>query len=209
MAQNPVIAEMVSALARLPQTDTPAGTLTAHQWSTLRFLAQANRFSRTVSGVASYQATTRGTASQLVKGLETKGLLARTPDRRDRRSARLDLTEQGLNVLEHDPLRPLNEAAATLPEGERTALAAILRRLLVDVVDRQNVGFAGRCGECVHLQRPQPPVDDIPLRCGLTGEGLMEAERGQLCVNFRFRDGADANETATGHPVTETSKTSA
>jgi len=183
---------MVTMLARIPQGGA-AASLTPSQWSALRFLARANRFSRTVSAVAAFQATTRGTASQLIKGLEAKGLLRRTADARDRRTARLDLTEAGLAQPQHDPFVHLVEAASTLAVDERDVLADLLRRLAVAVVQRRQQAFAGECGQCRHLEHADVPAGDIRMRCGFSGEGLTATDAGQVCVSFRFSDAATAD----------------
>ena len=73
--------------------------LTAAQWTALRFFARANRASRTPSAFASFQATTRGTASQTIKTLEARGLLARRRCEHDGRSVRFEVTEAGQDML--------------------------------------------------------------------------------------------------------------
>jgi DNA-binding MarR family transcriptional regulator len=73
--------------ARVSAPEAGGDGLTANQWNALRYFAEANRFSRTVSAYAAYNATTRGTASQTIKALETQGYLTRTRYDRDARSA--------------------------------------------------------------------------------------------------------------------------
>jgi hypothetical protein len=53
--------------ARVSAPEAGGDGLTANQWNALRYFAEANRFSRTVSAYAAYNATTRGTASQTIK----------------------------------------------------------------------------------------------------------------------------------------------
>lgn len=185
------IPDMVSMLARVPYAGIQSASLTSTQWSVLRFLARANRFSRTVSGIAAYQATTRGTASQLVKTLETKGLVVRTPDARDRRSARLDLTDEGRTLLADDPMDTLVQAAANLSDTDRQMLTVTLRRLMAEVVRLKSQPIAGQCEQCVHLESLEPPVGNMLMRCGFTGQGLTEAELTQVCVGFQFDETTD------------------
>ena len=85
--------------------------LTSAQWMALRYFCRANRFSRTVSVFAEFHATTRGTASQTVKGLIEQGYLARIPSETDGRSARVDLTDNAKAILARDPLQALVDAA--------------------------------------------------------------------------------------------------
>src|SRR6056297_3100762 len=101
------IAELLVHVGRAARSGDMGSELTGAQWTGLRFFARANGSTRTPSGFASFQATTRGTASQIIKSLERRGLVARTRSERDRRSVCFDLTEQGRTVLDNDPLRVL------------------------------------------------------------------------------------------------------
>ena len=53
------ITELVVQLGRIAHGDGYTGGLTPAQWSALRYLSRANRFSRTVSAFAEFHATTR------------------------------------------------------------------------------------------------------------------------------------------------------
>lgn len=55
-------------------------------WMALRFLARANRFSRTPSALAKFIGVTRATVSQMVKELEGRGYLERRRSPQDKRS---------------------------------------------------------------------------------------------------------------------------
>ncbi len=180
------LAEMLVYLGRLPHLGDSPGSISPAQWAALRFLARANRFSRTVSGVAAFQSTTRGTASQLVKSLEAKGLIARRTDERDRRSAQLNLTDAGRAALSNDPFDVLVAATDNLDDDERDAVGAALKRLIRIMADRSGLSEFGNCDDCIHLEGPVPPcAPDIAMRCGLTGQGLDADETSQLCINFR------------------------
>jgi DNA-binding MarR family transcriptional regulator len=80
--------------------------LTPAQWAVLRYFARANRFSRTPSAFAAFHGTIRGTASQTIKSLETRGYLRRTRSEADGRSARLDLIGKARAILAHAPSKP-------------------------------------------------------------------------------------------------------
>jgi hypothetical protein len=75
------IAELVLHLRRILSGEGFVEGLTAAQWAVLRYFAQANRFLRTPSAFVAFHATTRGTASQTIKSVETQGYL--TPMRSD------------------------------------------------------------------------------------------------------------------------------
>jgi len=67
------IAELLVHVGRAAQSADARSELTAAQWTCLRFFARANGTTRTPSAFASFQATTRGTASQIIKSLERPG----------------------------------------------------------------------------------------------------------------------------------------
>jgi DNA-binding MarR family transcriptional regulator len=70
-------AELLLLMGRLAQAQGYRGELSPAQWMALRFFARANQFSRNPSAFAEFQATTRGTASQVIKALESGGYLNR------------------------------------------------------------------------------------------------------------------------------------
>ena len=89
---------LAALLGHLGRADGPEGArggLTQAQWAALRYMARANALSRTVSALAAYQATTRGTVSQTVKALVAQGYLTRNRSQRDGRSIQFDLTPAG------------------------------------------------------------------------------------------------------------------
>ena len=96
-------ADLVLRLSRAALGEGFVEALTSAQWMALRYFSRANRFSRTVSAFAEFHATTRGTASQTVKGLIEQGYLARIPSETDGRSARVDLTDNAKAILARDP----------------------------------------------------------------------------------------------------------
>ena len=147
------LAAALKHLARLSEPDAGAAGLTANQWTALRYFAEANRFSRTVSAFAAYNATTRGTASQTVKALETKGYVTRTRLDRDARSARIDLTARGRAKLDDDPALALSQAIAGLPASLRGQLDRTLARLTAWVAAVRRQRAFGTCEACRHLQR--------------------------------------------------------
>src|ERR1700751_4283971 len=87
-------AELLLLLGRFVQADGYDGKLSPAQWMALRFFARANRFSRTPSAFAEFQATTRGTASQAIRALEAGGYLVRQRSKADGGSVSLRLTSK-------------------------------------------------------------------------------------------------------------------
>jgi DNA-binding MarR family transcriptional regulator len=187
MPNERAVAEMVIHLARTVCCD---GGLTAAQWTALRYFSRANRFSRTVSAFAEFHLTTKGTASQTVKSLVKRDLLARTPSDRDGRSVTMELTRTGRAVLAEDPFEALVDTVARLPHLERGNLEAGLARVLEDLAGGRGKPVFGICSACFFLCDAGPA-----FTCRLVGESLEWEETQQICVNFCPRqreDGPDA-----------------
>ncbi len=179
MPNERTVAEMVIQLGRASCQDNLGG-LTAAQWTALRFFSRANRFSRTVSGFAEFHLTTKGTASQTIKSLVSRGLLTRTRSDRDGRSVTMDLTASGRAMLARDPFEVLVNAVARLPDPERDQLQSGLARVLEDMVCMRGKRRIGGCAACACLlQSGEAPI------CRLAGEPLDREETGQICINFR------------------------
>ena len=67
------VAALMDRLSRAMQRAQYAGGLNPAQWEALRYIARANRYSRSPSAVAEYLGATKGTVSQTLKALEHKG----------------------------------------------------------------------------------------------------------------------------------------
>jgi len=124
----------------------------AAQWAVLRYFAQANRFSRTPSAFASFHGTTRGTASQTIKSIETLGYLTRMRSEEDRRSVRFVLTDKARGILANDPFESLVRAADSLPPSVHGHLANALQRMLGQVTQERGKPPFARWG--LHQLRP-------------------------------------------------------
>ena len=180
-----VIADLILHLGRIAAGDGLAGRLTPVQWAGLRFFARANRFSRTPSAFAAFHGTTRGTASQTVKGLVARGVLRQTRSKSDGRSVKLDLTAKGRAILAGDPIETLVRAADALPAGVRADFSVTLQRMLGRVVSQTGKPFFGTCETCVHFEGGSCCQEGLPAHvCGFLNEPLMDEERNGLCINF-------------------------
>ena len=58
------VAHLIDRLERLTRFGEQSGDLNPAQWEALRYMGQANRFSRTPAALADYLASTRGTISR-------------------------------------------------------------------------------------------------------------------------------------------------
>jgi DNA-binding MarR family transcriptional regulator len=179
------IADLIFHLGRIATGEGLVEGLTAAQWAALRYFAQANRFSRTPSAFAAFHGTTRGTASQTIKSIETLGYLTRIRSKEDRRSVRLVLTEKAMGILANDPLESLVRAADSLPPGVQKQFANALQRMLSQVTQERGKPPFGTCTSCQHLECNDCNQEgQTHYECGLTSETLILEELEGVCVNF-------------------------
>jgi DNA-binding MarR family transcriptional regulator len=179
------IAELVFHLGRIASGEGLVEGLTAAQWAVLRYFAQANRFSRTPSAFAAFHGTTRGTASQTIKSIETLGYLTRMRSEDDRRSVQLVLTDKARGILANDPFESLVRAAGSLPQSIQGHFANALQRMLGQVTQERGKPPFGTCTSCQHLESDGcGPDGPTPYACGFTSEPLLLEELDGVCINF-------------------------
>jgi DNA-binding MarR family transcriptional regulator len=179
------IAELVFHLGRIASGEGLVEGLTTAQWAVLRYFAQANRFSRTPSAFAAFHATTRGTASQTIKSLETQGYLTRIRSEDDRRSIRLMLTEKAKGILANDPLESLVRAVNSLSPSIQNDFSNVLQRMLGQVSQERGKLPFGTCTSCQHLESDDCSQDgQTPYACGFTSEPLLLEELDGVCISF-------------------------
>ncbi len=179
------IAELVLHLGRIACGEGLVEGLTAVQWAVLRYFARANRFSRTPSAFAAFHGTTRGTASQTIKNLETQGYLTRMRAEADRRSVRLVLTDKARAILVNDLFEALVRAAEALPPGVRGDFANALQRMLGQVAWERGKPPFGTCASCKHLEGDDCSREgQAPYACGFASEPLLLEELDGVCINF-------------------------
>ena len=175
-------AELVLRLSRVALGEGFVEALTSAQWMALRYFCRANRFSRTVSAFAEFHATTRGTASQTVKGLIRQGYLARIPSDTDGRSARINVTEHAKAIMARDPFEVVVNAAEALPGRLRGQLVKLLERMLTHVARQRSRPSFGICASCAHLRSGDRRT--CGYQCSLLNEPLVAEEIEQICISF-------------------------
>ncbi|RDC67741.1 MarR family transcriptional regulator [Rhodovulum sp. 12E13] len=173
------IAELLVHLGRAVQSEDTRSELTAAQWTCLRFFARANDSTRTPSAFASFQATTRGTASQIIKSLERRGLVSRTRSERDRRSVRFDLTEKGRAMLDNDPLRVLVGLIDGLDHAESARFLTTLSGLASALAEKRDVPSFGTCRDCSHFG-----TTGDAAYCACMAAELATDETTKLCASY-------------------------
>lgn len=177
------IVELVNRLGRAVHCMQFARGLNPAQWEALRFVARANRYSRTPSALAGFLGTTKGTASQTVKALEAKGYVRRMVEPCDRRMCRLEITEAGCAILRLDPIRRIATAIDDVAIDVET-LSVSLTRLLSHMAEQCRMTEFGVCCRCTHFGLDEArEAADGPHRCGLTGDPLSESDKVRICVN--------------------------
>lgn len=130
-------AEVIAQVLRTTSSLAFSNGLNPAQWAAIRYFAQAAPNTRSVVAFARYHRTTKGTASQTIAALLKKGLLDRQRSERDRRTASLELTEQGRILLNDDPLNELAYAVSLLEEDEHAVLVRSLDKILRVLVERR------------------------------------------------------------------------
>jgi DNA-binding MarR family transcriptional regulator len=182
-------AELLLQVGRLVQAEGYDGKLSPSQWMALRFFARANRFSRTPSAFAEFQATTRGTATQAIKALEAGGYLVRQPFKMDGRSINLRLTSKGKKALARDPFEVLVSAVDSLDATERTAMRRALHHVLSTLATSGAHRRIGACQDCTHFGREMRGdlrrVGSSAAECLLFGVPIQPEDAGLLCVHFQ------------------------
>ena len=182
-------AELLLLVGRLVQSEGYHGELSPAQWMALRFFARANQFSRNPSAFAEFQATTRGTASQAIKALETDGYLVRRRSEADGRSVTLRLTDKGKEATARDPFEVLVRAVDLLDPEEQTAVHHALHCVLTTVAASGAHKPFGVCQDCAYLggetwccsARATPSA----LDCLLFGVPIEPENAALLCVHFQ------------------------
>ena len=155
------------------------------QWEALRFLARANRYSRSPSALAEFLGTTKGTASQTLNALESKGLVKRTRRASDRRSVDLEVTPLGIGMIEKDPMGLVLEVASRLSGDECEAMNAALGRLVSGLQRAIGLSEFGQCLECVHFREEhgEPEAQSV-CRCALNEDELPFHDLHLMCAKF-------------------------
>ena len=180
MAETENIAVLLERLSRVLQNEAHAGGLKPTQWEALRYLARANRFSRSPSAVTAYLGMTKGTVSQTLNALERKGLIGKQTDPADRRNVRIDLTAEAKALLRDDPVGTLLASASGLSRAEQRQLSGNLEKLLRDALQRRGGRPFGLCKTCRFFRKNAK--GGAPHRCGLLGVPLSTEESEKICV---------------------------
>jgi len=182
--------ELLGQLARIFLFEEVKHGLRDREWMALRFLARANRFSRTPSALASHVGTTRGTASSIIQELEQKGYLEKSRSAKDKRSVTLSVTQQGRKFLVRDPVNALVDAIALLEKERKKSLRDALRHVLNQSDTGQQRHRADICRGCMFLRETRGNSEGgtpAEFTCRLFRAVITDVETEFLCTSFEQR----------------------
>lgn len=168
------LTERLSALfrAELRSRATDHG-LKLIQLEALIYLGMANRYSDTLLAMTDYFAVTKGTMSQTLKVLVTRGLVHKIRDLSDGRVTHCALTEEGQTIFaESYPARCFDEFQISKSEEVEKGLEEVLR--LVQKVN--HFKSFGLCKSCRFFEE-----HGTERLCGLTKEALSENDSEKIC----------------------------
>ena len=148
------------------------------QFEALHYLSLCNRYSNTPMGVTEYLGQTKGTVSQTLKVLEKKELIVKRPDAKDKRVAHMEVTQQGLELINQILPSPLLQATAELcSDQDMEAMDAALGILLRKIQQANGFKTFGQCSHCRHHTK----LDNSHYFCGLTQETLDSSDTTLIC----------------------------
>jgi DNA-binding MarR family transcriptional regulator len=174
------ISEILSRLARLIASDGYERGLAPVQWQALRFLALANRFSRTPRGLTAWLGQTKGSVSQTIAALVAKGLVDRGGDEADRRVVRLNLTMAGRALVDAPPKPNAEDLLSVLNLAQQHAFGVMIEAMLASSLVKRGHRPFGICADCRHFEHG---ADDAQLhRCGLLQVGLTDSDAQEICI---------------------------
>ncbi|MCE2572968.1 MarR family winged helix-turn-helix transcriptional regulator [Motilimonas eburnea] len=131
----------------------------------LFYLSRCNQFSDTPAAVKDFLGATKGTTSQSISLLESKGYVIKTKDRQDKRVYHLSLTEEGKAIAaETMPPPSLRNALEKCDENQQSSLQQQLESLLIDIQRETSAGSFGLCKSCMH----HLPKSETVFLCQLT-----------------------------------------
>jgi DNA-binding MarR family transcriptional regulator len=136
------VAQEIEKLIRIQLANSYRNELRPAQWQALRFFAQADPRERTLTGFARHRRSTIGTTSITVSQLVDRGYLERG-DPNGQRNVDLRVSEKGLQALEQDPMKELEDALNRLTEPQREQLLAGLKLVNETLDPHTNDSAAG------------------------------------------------------------------
>ncbi|WNO08577.1 helix-turn-helix domain-containing protein [Teredinibacter sp. KSP-S5-2] len=150
------------------------------QHEALHYISRCNRYSDTPQGVTEYLGLTKGTVSQTLKVLESRGLIEKKKDSADKRITHLQITAAGSSYLTSTtPPGDFLKAVERLGQEKVTVLNELLCELLKAYQTLQGREGFGVCKQCKFNQRRKDG-----FFCELTRESLSSEDIRLICKEF-------------------------
>ncbi|WP_341501246.1 MarR family winged helix-turn-helix transcriptional regulator [Gallaecimonas sp. GXIMD4217] len=160
------------------------------QIDALHYLSRCNRYSNTPLGVTDFLGLTKGTVSQSLKVLESRGLIEKRADAHDKRVVHLLVTPAGRELLDGAiPPVELEQAMSALAAPLQQQLLGDLSTLLLALQRTNGMKSFAQCKSCRFNRR----LEDGRFACGLTGEPLSEEEVELICREHQYPEGAGSS----------------
>ncbi len=183
MVRHDELSQTIERLARVMQNETHAFGLKPVQWEALRYLARANRFSRSPTSLSAYLGTTKGTVSQTVIALERKGLVGKEQAPDDKRNIRLSLTKDGRALLKKDPVLAICDATQNLAQADRETTIGSLQGILKQALHWRGQQAFGQCATCRFFEVES--ADGSPHFCSLLRQPLTPDDSQKICAEHQ------------------------
>ena len=150
------------------------------QQEALYYLSTCNRYSDTTLAVTEFLGLTKGTVSQSLKILESKALIVRVKDKKDKRVTHLKVTKNGHDfLLKTCPPQKFIDAITALSTDEEFETKALLKKVLNNYQHATGRTAFGVCQNCKFNQKT---TDGI--LCGLTKESLSSDDIMLICREY-------------------------
>jgi DNA-binding MarR family transcriptional regulator len=150
------------------------------QQEALYYLSTCNRYSDTTLAVTEFLGLTKGTVSQSLKILESKTLITKIKDKKDKRITHLKVTDAGRDFLMKTcPPQKFTDAISGLSSGEQLETKSLLQKVLHNY--QQATGRTA-FGVCKHCKFNQQIGNGI--LCGLTKEKLSIHDITLICREY-------------------------
>ena len=185
------ISNLIGSETRISGADYDLQPIQLH---VLYYLSRCNRYSNTPQAVTDYFGLTKGTVSQTIKTLATKGLIHKTPDKKDGRRVHLSLTRAGKKLLEKSmPTRTMTRVWEGMDEDEQQRMVGALSLLLQKMQQANSMNAFGVCHTCRFNTR----TGDGQYFCELTREALQPTDVTLICREHEVPGtGADPDQEA-------------
>lgn len=157
------------------------------QLEVLHYLSICNRYSDTPMAVTEYLGQTKGTVSQTLKLLESKGLLSKIPDQQDRRVAHLKISPEGKALLQQTIPSPMFiKACESLSDEKQSEIVSTLKELLLTLLQENRMKTFGVCGTC----RYNTKAKNGEFFCDLVKQPLTNNDVTLICREHELQNTA-------------------